>query len=349
MSNHSAMPKGAGNILAALVLLGGLPGPAGVAMGQGAAASSDPASWECPRYLPAKFLVNMNSAPAGARQAIDAGFQTWEADAGSWVDFADPGLTDASSPADDGANIVWWQPDPGDFRTRFWLYMDGSRIRGFDIQFNSRFSFSTSPSPSAYDIQSAASYEAGHVLGLANVADDPSQIMGGDFAPGEIRRDLGVEDVAQVRALYPYEDLAANFVAQSPSNSDPVGVFFIPGHRYLTDLTPIPFQATFRNVGRTPWGLWGGVDREVRIVTTLPRGRVSPFWDPPTWISPSRPVGYRGAAVCRGEELTLAWYMRAPQNVHEQRFDESFGLRLDGLDRWLVTGVPRWSRTSCQC
>jgi hypothetical protein len=75
-----------------------------------------------------------------------------------------------------------------------------------DLRFDSSIRWSNHGADDAYDIQSTATHEVGHSLGLANL-DDPAhsfQTMYGFGNTGEVRtRDLGRGDVLGLRSLYP--------------------------------------------------------------------------------------------------------------------------------------------------
>jgi len=304
--------------------------------------------WACPRYLPGSYYHNLTGAPSGARAAVNAGYEAWENDASSWMEFNDAGTTSIRSQSNDGTNAVFWLTDnAGTYLARTWVYANGSRITGFDVQFNTRYSYSTNPNTSQVDIQSVATHEAGHDVGLDHVSNC-TQIMGtqwiggveyGCLDYGEKHRTLGSDDLAGLRFLTPYNDIRGTFQAQSPSNST---LIMIPGQRYPTDLNPAKFTARFRNTGKTPWGNWSAGSNEIRLNTALPANRTSPFCDS-TWISCARP-DRATTLVCTGEEITMDWYMKAPLAVGT--YDEAFGFVVGSTT--VVSSSPRWSEIIAQ-
>lgn len=200
------------------------------------------------------------------------------------------------------------------------------------------------PASDQMDVPSVAVHEAGHDLGLDHVANC-TPVMGvvldaqgfdtcDDY--GVLDRTLQADDLAGLRFLYPYNSFSASVTSQTPLDSL---ILMIPGQRYPNDLAPVPFQATFRNTGRSPWGSWQDKNYPVRVGTTLPDNRPSPFCDS-TWVGCNRPAQYSGGAVCNGSSITMSWYMKAPTAVGQ--YDEAFGALVENV-AWLVKASPRWS------
>jgi predicted Zn-dependent protease len=61
--------------------------------------------------------------------------------------------------------------------------------------------WSTNPSTDEVDLESVAVHEIGHLLGLDHSMDQNS-IMFAEIPPGTIKRELGQDDIAGIRALY---------------------------------------------------------------------------------------------------------------------------------------------------
>ncbi|KAJ9135234.1 hypothetical protein P3X46_032442 [Hevea brasiliensis] len=62
--------------------------------------------------------------------------------------------------------------------------------------------WSTHPAKDQMDYESVALHEIGHLLGLAH-SQDPNAVMYPTIAPGAIKRDLALDDVKGIQALYP--------------------------------------------------------------------------------------------------------------------------------------------------
>jgi hypothetical protein len=138
--------------------------------------------------------------------AIQAAFQTWENDAGSYVDFTYGGPTPLRR-RNDGVNVVDFidlSPQTAYAVTEIW--QSGGIISECDMIFNERYTFSTNLAPNTYDVQNLATHEAGHFLALENLygAADSEQTMWWDVAFQETKkRTLEWGDRAGVRYIYP--------------------------------------------------------------------------------------------------------------------------------------------------
>lgn len=90
---------------------------------------------------------------------------------------------------------------------------------------------------------------------------------------------------------------AAQFVAQSLFPTLEQG-----------DTTELFFE--FRNTGDQPWYRDGAIP--VRLGTSNPKERASPFYNPPDWISSGRPTGLDQASVAPGAIGTFTFLALAP-------------------------------------
>lgn len=286
--------------------------------------------WDCARNLPMRYRHNLTNAPVGAREAINAGFSTWEDDAESWIDFEDAGTTATSGPANDSQQIVTWRPiaDAG-VLARTWIWYTTTSFVHVDMEFNTNYQWSTAPTAPQIDIESVALHEAGHALGLDH-SSDPAAIMYPTYQPGAIARTLSVDDLAGLRALYPNDDLRATTRSQDPPN---VPMPMISRQAFPLNQVRYTFAVQLRNDGKTPWGRWAGNDVSVRVQHLLAErdgARIdgdSPFCDP-TWVDCRTPAVHAGPVVCRGESVWLEFIMRGPAT--SGRFRQRFSVDASG-------------------
>ena len=164
--------------------------------------------------LPAKYYTNENGTfdlPGTAEEfaAVQASFQTWEDDAGSYMDYTYMGTTTRNGSARDGFNVVSWQSIDGLSgtlaETSFWYDSDTKLLFEFDIVFDEDETWSASGETGKYDIQNVGTHEVGHTLGLNDLYDsaDSEQTMYGYSNSGEIKkRDLYTGDIAGIRFIY---------------------------------------------------------------------------------------------------------------------------------------------------
>jgi hypothetical protein len=159
--------------------------------------------------------------------ALNAAFGTWEAVPTATIAFQYGGLTRAR-PADDndGLSVVGFESHPEMDRTLaatgFTIDLTNGAIVESDIFFNTAFDWSTSGAPNAFDLQSVATHEVGHFLGLGHSALGETELIasGGRrvVAAGAVMfpiafgrgitadRALMPDDVAGVSSTYPAGD-----------------------------------------------------------------------------------------------------------------------------------------------
>lgn len=159
------------------------------------------------------------------RDAVTRGFNTWQNVETSSVGFEFGGFVSARPLDQDGANVVGFANRPDLERTlastSFLIDTRSGEIIESDIFFNSNFQWSVAPGgePGRFDVQSIATHEAGHFLGLGHSSLGETEAIpsGGRrllsaasvmfpiaYSSGNIvDRELQADDIAGVSDIYP--------------------------------------------------------------------------------------------------------------------------------------------------
>jgi hypothetical protein len=176
------------------------------------------------RYFVADRGVDGVSAPQ-FRDAVGRGFGTWQAVETSSVSFEFAGFVGSRPLDQDGANVIGFAARPDLERTlastSFLVDTRTGDILEADIFFNTTFQWSVAPGGEAgrFDVQSIATHEAGHFLGLghSSLGETEARPTGGRrliaagavmfpiaFTAGNIvDRRLTPDDIAGVSDIYP--------------------------------------------------------------------------------------------------------------------------------------------------
>jgi hypothetical protein len=182
---------------------------------------------------PVRWFSTTASAPgvtaAQFQQAITAAFATWEGVPAASISFQSGGVTGAS-PSDDGdaLSVLDFEFHPELDRTLaatgFTIDLISGVIVESDVFFNTAFEWSTSGAATAFDLQSVATHEIGHFIGLGHSALGETEMVAGGsrrvlaassvmfpiaFGRGVTAdRELQADDIAAVSTLYPSGDTA---------------------------------------------------------------------------------------------------------------------------------------------
>lgn len=179
------------------------------------------------RYFISDQGVDGVSAPQ-FRDAVGRGFDAWEAVDTASVAFEFGGFVGGRPLDQDGANVIGFAARPDLERTlastSFLIDTRTGEILESDIFFNSTFQWSVAPGGEAgrFDVQSIATHESGHFLGLGHslLGETEPRPTGGRrllasgavmfpiaFTAGNIvDRDLTADDIAGVSDIYPDGD-----------------------------------------------------------------------------------------------------------------------------------------------
>jgi hypothetical protein len=154
------------------------------------------------------YSVNMNNAPAGAKEAIGAAFETWDLAVKIELFSDNVGtVSKATGNKYDGVNAIsWGRLKPGIIaQTTTWYNRNTKEIMEIGMVFNSGYLWTIGGSSNSFDVQDIATHEAGHTLMLLDLYDDAASALTmygyGDF--GETyARTLGAGDESGIRYIY---------------------------------------------------------------------------------------------------------------------------------------------------
>jgi len=172
--------------------------------------------------------------------AVQNGFQAWEDDSGSYIDFTYMGTTDL------GASLYWGVRDYYNIlewiyvsdatwlaRTYFHYYVVSGLIIEEDTVFNDFYPWTTTGQTDRYDVQNAATHEAGHFLFLYDLTEsgDEDQTMWWSIpslpTPETKKRTLEWGDRAGVRYIYPNTYQVGGGTLGSESQDGDVAIGYI--------------------------------------------------------------------------------------------------------------------------
>jgi hypothetical protein len=165
--------------------------------------------------------AGVSGVSAGAfRDAVTRGFNSWQNVGSSSVGFEFGGFVGASPLDQDGANVIGFANRPDLERTlastSFLIDTRSGEIIESDIFFNSNFQWSVSAGgePGRYDVQSIATHESGHFLGLGHSSLGETEVN-----PGGGRRLLSAASV-----MFPIAYSSGNTVDRELKDDDVAGV-----------------------------------------------------------------------------------------------------------------------------
>ncbi len=219
-------------VLPVLALTAALQAPAHAYLKLGSNVNGRTISLQWPARTPVRYFVSDRgvegvSAPQ-FRDAVGRGFDAWQAVDTASIGFQFGGFVGGRPLDQDGANVVGFAARPDLERTlastSFLVDTRTGEILESDIFFNSTFRWSVAPGGEAgrFDVQSIATHESGHFLGLGHslLGETEPRPTGGRrliasgavmfpiaFTAGNIvDRELTADDIAGASDIYPDGD-----------------------------------------------------------------------------------------------------------------------------------------------
>lgn len=213
-------------IVAAIAVLSVVPTSAYLKFGYSIAGRSVVLRW--PDGRPVNYTVGTRGtggvSPSDFREAVTRAFATWEAVPTSTVRFTPAGQSDREPSDNDGVTLLAFDSRPELDRTlgatSYTVDLATGELLEADVFFNAAFPWSVQTGGQAgrYDLQSIATHEIGHLLGLGHSALGETEMLGTGrrviaagavmfpiaFSPGNIDgRTLRPDDIAGVSDIYP--------------------------------------------------------------------------------------------------------------------------------------------------
>lgn len=215
--------------LMTVVLVSALQAPAHAYLKLGSDVNGRTISLLWPARTPVRYFISDQGVDGVSvpqfREAVGRGFDAWQAVETASVGFEFGGFVGGRPLDQDGANVIGFASRPDLERTlastSFLIDTRTGEILESDIFFNSTFRWSVAPGGEAgrFDVQSIATHESGHFLGLGHslLGETEPRPTGGRrllasgavmfpiaFTAGNIvDRDLTADDIAGVSDIYP--------------------------------------------------------------------------------------------------------------------------------------------------
>lgn len=187
--------------------------------------TNPPSTWS-PDSIPVKWeLSSTGCSDVGIEEteaALKASFQTWEDVDCAFISFEYLGRREFNSVTKDGKNRVTWLRNSWPYSssaigvTSTWF--SGEKIIEADIEFNEvDYNWSTdgNTSDGSVDLQSIATHEIGHLIGLDHTTD-PSAVMFPTYSGGTSQRYLSEDDIRGVCFLYPSQTTGCETTEDCP-------------------------------------------------------------------------------------------------------------------------------------
>ena len=178
------------------------------------------------------------------RDAVGRAFGVWEAVPSSAVRFTNAGVSDRPPSDNDGVTLLAFADRPELDRTlgatSYTIDVASGTLLEADVFFNAAFPWSVAPAGQAgrFDLETIATHEIGHLLGLGHSALGETEVVGSGrrvlsagavmfpiaFSPGNIDgRRLQPDDIAGASDIYPdgsFRDSTGSVSGRVTKNGD---------------------------------------------------------------------------------------------------------------------------------
>ena len=182
------------------------------------------------KTFPVVYKIHQGALPSTGNRsefvAVHAGFEAWQRLEDSAITFAYGGATHAQFAAIDGTNLISFQDESFEFGSMVvavTLSLSNSRngapeFEDADILFNPNQVFSTDGAPGTFDLQSVATHEIGHLLGL-----DHTAIVSAVMHPSVRENPTGGRPQTFGRVLQPDDETGSSVLYPEPNFANSTG------------------------------------------------------------------------------------------------------------------------------
>jgi hypothetical protein len=190
-------------------------------------------------YVNPNFIGAAAGSPAQQIAAIQAAADEWLLSGQANFQFNYQGTSSQNTVAFDNTNVVFYSDTDGNgaLAVCYW-WTSGGQHDNFDIEFFDRdgtwdFDWSVNPVGNQFDIQSVATHELGHAVGLGHSNQAGAVMYPSIMAGSTANRTLHADDIAGCQAIY----------GAAPPPPLAVG-YLVPASAWIGGGTPIQIHGT---------------------------------------------------------------------------------------------------------